>query len=377
MHYGKIKSLMSRFDNPREIYHASEKSLKSISNRSNPSNINNVSNITNTTNTSDVNDNIKINSITDVDILRICKSRKEYSFDREKEKLDKQNIRFITVQDREYPNKLRHIYNPPYGIFVKGNIIDDSRPSVAIVGARNCTIYGKKMAEHFAGVLSLKGVSVVSGMARGIDTSAHKGALINNGDTYAILGCGVNICYPHENINIYTDMQAKGGIISEYPPGSEPLKWHFPARNRIISGLSDVVIVVEAKERSGSLITVEYALEQGKDVYAIPGRIDDELSKGCNAIIKAGAGLLTSPDDVIEQLKSIYIINDEISQKEKYPIAKEFEVVYSVLDLCPKNIDTIIEETGLSSEEVLGKLLKLQLMNLVEEHIKGYYTRRY
>lgn len=343
----KISKIMSVFSNPEEVFCSSYKRL------------------------------LNSRVLSEKDVERICLSKKEYSFDREKERLIKANARFISKDHMEYPNKLKNIYNPPYGLFVKGNIIDCKRPGVAIIGARNCTEYGKKIAEHFSNVLSDNNISIISGLARGIDAYAHKGALKNKGETYAVLGCGVDICYPNENINIFTQMQQRGGIISEYPLGLKPFKWNFPARNRIISGLSDAIIIVEAKEKSGSLITAEYAIDQGKDVYAIPGRIGDELSKGCNNIIKAGAELLNSPEDVIEQLRNKYIFNKENLKKEKYAIAKEFEVVYSGLDLVPKNISTIIEETGLSSEEILGKILKMQLMNLVDEPIKGYYSRRY
>lgn len=346
MHNDKIRHILSVFLNPKELFCATEERLR------------------------------KSKVITDIDIERIINTRRQFSYEKYKYNLDKQNIKFLSIDNNEYPNRLKRIYNPPYALFVKGKIIDSNRPAVAIIGARNCTLYGKKIAENISDVFGINKISVVSGMARGIDTCAHRGALKNDGYTYAVLGCGVDICYPRENINIFSEIQKKGGIISEYPPGIEALKWHFPARNRIISGLADAVIIVEAKKRSGSLITVEYALEQGKDVYAVPGRIDDELSKGCNSIIKAGAEPFLSAEEVVLELKNKYFENSKILKKEKYPIAKDFEVVYSVLDLCPKNINTIIEETELASEEILGKLVQLQLLNLVDEPIKGYYSRK-
>ena len=345
MYNDKIKRIMSVFNNPRELFFASENMLK------------------------------KSKVINDKELSKIILSRKVYSYDKFKESLDKKKIKFITMNSKDYPENLKKIYDPPYGLFIKGNTIPNN-PSVAIVGARNCTLYGKGIAEKIAELFSINGIDVISGMARGIDTSAHKGALKQGGRTFAVLGCGVDICYPRENINIFSEIQKKGCIISEYPPGKDPLKWHFPARNRIISGLADVIILVEAKERSGSLITVECALEQGKDVYAVPGRLDDELSKGCNELIKSGADIFTCTEEVVELLNTRYGLTNKILQKEKYSIAKEYEVVYSGLDLYPKNVDTIIEETGLKSEEILRILLQLQLLNLVDEPIKGYYSRR-
>ena len=197
------------------------------------------------------------------------------------EKLEKNNIKFVSVDDENYPEKLIPFDHKPYFLFYKGKLPDENATAVAMVGARACSNYGRNMAKKIGKELSERGVQVISGMARGVDTYSQLGAIEGGMSTYAVLGSGVDICYPVENIELYGDIINNGGIISEYPPGSSPEGWHFPQRNRIISGLADKIVVIEARENSGSLITVEWALEQGGDVMAVPGRVDDKLSQGC------------------------------------------------------------------------------------------------
>ena len=190
-----------------------------------------------------------------------------------------------------------------------------------------------------------------------------------------MLGCGVDICYPTENIELYENIIKTGGIISEYPPGDKPLAWHFPMRNRIISGLSDKVVVVEAKEKSGSLITVEWALEQGKDVMAVPGRVDDKLSEGCNRLIRSGAGLVRGAKDILEELKyEVFNKERENAIKEKI-LEKDFLLLYSELGLQPKSIDELMEKTGIEYGILADILLQLQLRGLVEQPSDNYYSR--
>lgn len=180
-------------------------------------------------------------------------------------------IKTITIQDKNYPEKLKHIYHPPKELYLLGNENILKETSIAIIGCRDCSDYGKRISYQFAQRLAQKNIAIVSGLAKGIDTYAHKGAVSVEKKTIAVLGCGLDIIYPAENKEVYRKiLQTGGAIITEYPLGTKPLKQHFPARNRIISGLSDGVLVVEARQRSGTLITVEHALEQGKDVYAIP-----------------------------------------------------------------------------------------------------------
>lgn len=213
-------------------------------------------------------------------------------------KLNVSKIKTITIGDEAYPENLMHIYGKPQTLYVLGNEKLLDAQSIAIIGCRKASDYGLKNAYKFGYELAKEGICVVSGFARGIDSYAHKGALAAKGATIAVLGCGLDVVYPPENVDLYKQIvMNNGAIITEYPLGSRPEKHHFPARNRIISGLSDGVLVVEAKERSGTLITVEYALEQGKNVYAIPGNITSQNSYGTNELIKEGAIPITKIED--------------------------------------------------------------------------------
>lgn len=209
---------------------------------------------------------------------------------------------FIPFTSVQYPERLRNIPDPPFCLYVKGKVPEEKVPTVAIVGARACSEYGKAVAAAFGRRLGSGGVQIISGMARGIDGIAQRGTLEGGGETYAVLGCGADICYPLENMDLYKKIPQNGGIISEYPPGTEAQSRLFPPRNRIISGLADVLLVVEARKRSGTYITVLQALEQGKEVYAVPGRITDALSDGCNYLLAQGAGMATSPEVILEEL---------------------------------------------------------------------------
>ena len=264
---------------------------------------------------------------------KLIKHIKQFNVDRFLEQLRKDGIKFVSADDENYPVKLMPYSHKPYFLFYKGKLPDDEMPSVAMVGARACSNYGRNVAKELGRELAKNGVQIISGMARGIDTYSQLGALEGSADTFAVLGSGVNVCYPTENIELYNDIVKNGGIISEYPPDSRPEGWHFPQRNRIISGLSDKVVVIEARENSGSLITVEWALEQGKDIMAVPGRIGEHLSQGCNKLIRSGAGIVTSKEDIISDLK-IKTFNDvnKNTTKEK-TLEKEFLLLYSELGL--------------------------------------------
>jgi DNA processing protein len=261
-------------------------------------------------------------------------------------------------------------------LFYKGKLPDDNIPTVAMVGARACSNYGRNMAKIIGKELSEKGVQIISGMARGIDTYSQLGALEGRTATFAVLGCGVDICYPTENVELYADIIKNGGILSEYPPGSAPEKWHFPQRNRIISGLSDKTVVVEAKERSGSLITVEWALEQGKDVMAVPGHIGERLSHGCNRLIRAGAGIITCVEDILLDLKFEVVHEADKEKPNEKTLEKDFLLLYSELSLQPKNVYELIENTGIIYEKIVGMLLKLQLEGLIEQPYENYFSKK-
>lgn len=208
------------------------------------------------------------------------------------------NINIININEREYPQVLKGIYDPPISLYVKGNIEKLNNKNIGIVGCRECTTYGKKSAEYFAYNLSKQNINIVSGLAKGIDSYAHLGSL-NTGNTIAVLGNGLDIIYPKENLELANEIIKRGGtIISEYPCGTKPDKMKFPARNRIISGISSGIIVIEAKEKSGTLITVDFALEQGRDVFVVPGNINSINSVGTNDLIKQGARLVTTYEDI-------------------------------------------------------------------------------
>ncbi|MBP5529298.1 MAG: DNA-processing protein DprA [Lachnospiraceae bacterium] len=214
------------------------------------------------------------------------------------------NIRWTHLNKKDYPFRLKNIGDPPLMLFYRGKLPDEQRPCVAIVGARECSPYGEKTARMFARELSSVGVQIISGMARGVDGISQRGSISAGGNTFGVLGCGVDVIYPVENKDLFDDILKDGGILSEFDPGTEPLRTYFPSRNRIISGLSDIVLVVEARKRSGTYITVTQALDQGREVFAVPGRITDALSDGCNNLIAAGAGIAVGSQSIIEDLRN-------------------------------------------------------------------------
>lgn len=213
-----------------------------------------------------------------------------------------EGIRILKRGDREYPGRLQEIPGAPEELYVLGRLPEEDRPTVAVIGARDCSEYGRYVASGLGASLARNGVQVISGMARGIDGIGQAAALDAGGSSFAVLGSGVDVCYPAGNRGLYEKLKLGGGILSEYPPGTPPLSRHFPPRNRIVSGLSDVVVVVEAREKSGTLITVDMALEQGREVYVVPGRVTDPLSVGCNRLLKLGAGLLLDPGEFLEEV---------------------------------------------------------------------------
>ncbi len=243
-------------------------------------------------------------------------------------------IRCIEKSDPEYPQIMKQYSSMPAKLYVKGRLPDPKRRTVAVIGARMCSPYGRMQAFRYAKALSVAGVQIISGMALGIDSEGHKGALEGKMPTFAVLGSGVDVCYPKSNRKLYERiLWENGGIISECPLGSGPVSWHFPARNRIISALSDAVLVVEAKENSGSLITAGFALEQGKMVYAIPGAVTDELSRGCHKLIYDGAGIAYCPEIMLEELGISMEKVTQNGEKNNLGLARDLNMVYSCLDL--------------------------------------------
>ncbi len=315
-----------------------------------------------------------LKELTDADRHMIHKSKDSVRIKESYAKVIDKGIYFVTKEDTQYPDKLRNIFNPPFALYVKGNLPKNHIGSIAVIGARNCSDYGREVTKYFAGELAKAGLQVISGLARGIDGFAHEGALAGGGSTYGVLGSGIDICYPIENFSLYMDMQKQGGIISEYGIGVNPNPGFFPMRNRIISGICDGIFVVEAKEKSGSLITVDIGLEQGKNIYAMPGRINDQLSKGCNNLIKIGAKLVSEPEDILEDFFLNYK-NSEKDMKKNYKLLETKEkMVYDSLSFFPKHMNEIAGETNFSIHELSEILLNLELKNYIKQVRKNYYV---
>ena len=298
------------------------------------------------------------------------------------EKLTKRKLNFVSRQSPLFPEKLGNLPDCPYGLFYRGCLPDPARHAVAVIGARRCSNYGQQMAAVLGKALAKESYQVISGMAAGIDGIAQSACLGAGGSSFAVLGSGADVCYPQENDLLYEHLQEEGGIISEYPPMTPPLRHHFPMRNRLISGLSDAVIVVEARAQSGSLITADLALDQGKEVYAVPGRYNDLLSYGCNRLIEQGAGIVLSTENLLENL-AIALNLERIPPKEEDLIRetiREMEAderrVYNALNFDAKSLDEIAADAGLTLLQSMKAILNLQLKNLAAEVSKNRYIRK-
>jgi DNA processing protein len=341
----KIKQLVENYHSPLEIYNMSDTHIS----------------------------NIKM--LTEKEKGLLIKSRCTSQIKENYKKLQEMNIQFINITNEKYPKKLLHIPDEPCCVYVKGKLPHEDLPSVAIIGARNCSNYGREIALEYARELAKNGIQIISGLARGIDSYGHVGALSVGGKTFGVLGSGVNICYPRENYNLYADMIEQGGVISEYPINTQPLSMLFPERNRIISGLADIILVIEAREKSGSLITTDMALEQGKDIFAVPGRVTDALSSGCNRLIGQGAAIANSPQDIMEELGLKAKQNTKIAKKNNNLLERKENMVYSGLDLQPKSLDEIINNIDLEYSEIMMALVDLEIKGLIKETSKNYYVR--
>jgi DNA processing protein len=301
------------------------------------------------------------------------------------------NINFVTFNDAEFPEKLRMIPNPPLSLFFKGHLPESFMPAVAIIGSRNCDEYGSEMAKYFSDSLSEAGIQIISGMAMGIDGISGEAAIGKRGKSYAVLGTGVDICYPEANFNLYEKLISSGGVISEYPPGTPGLKSHFPMRNRIISGLSDALLVIQAKIRSGTSITVDCALEQGKDVYAIPGRLSDDLSAGTNKMLQDGARLVREPMDIIEGVMEYYsqlsidfkkegkrLMSENIKEKILEGLSDGKKKILKCLDEeNPVYIDEILEKTGIEYGSMVKMIFELETQQLIFEKGNNYFVKSF
>jgi DNA processing protein len=276
--------------------------------------------------------------------------------------------RLYTIWNTDYPASLKTLSTPPVLLFSRGELHADDQNAVAVVGSRSATEYGKTVAYDLAQSLAWAGFCVVSGMARGIDSFAHKGALDGGGRTVAVLGNGPDVAYPPENRKLMREIEQQGAVVSEFPPGTAPNPKHFPRRNRIIAGLSRGVIVVQARERSGALITAKHALEQGKEVMAVPGPINARTSKGPNALIKQGAALVEDLDDVLAALGEPLLDRDDKPKPPPCPpLEPEERSLLEKLGKNPVHIDTLCTLTGEPPGRLLAKLLHLELKGVVKQ----------
>ncbi len=326
-------------------------------------------------------------SLSPREILRVLEKKenmdrkkwREY-FDLEKEKkvLEREKIRVVPFYSEEFPALLREIPSPPILLYIKGKLPPRPWKSIAIVGARNPSPYGRFTAERLSRDLSSRGITIVSGMARGIDTHAHRSALKAGGITLAVLGSGLLHPYPAENRPLMDEISGAGAVISEYPLFTPPWRYNFPRRNRIISGLSAGVVVVEARRRSGALITAALSLEQGREIFAVPGKIDSPLSEGTNQLIQEGAKLVRNWEDVWSEFSHVWGAGEEKSRKEAnvaLKLSPEAEKILRVMDEAPLHLDEISRLAEISSQRIYTYIMELAFKEKVKELPGKFYLK--
>lgn len=363
-----VKNLMEYFGNVQAVYHAPERELQKI--------------------------------LKPAQCRLFLDGREKKNPKQEMKELEKRGIRYYSIFDEDYPKRLLKTADAPMGLFVKGSLPGEDELTVSVVGTRKHSYYGEKQTMEFCKMIAGMGVPVISGMARGIDGIAQKTAIANGSKTYAVLGCGVDVCYPEEHIRLYEQIPQYGGIISEYFPGTQPAAGLFPLRNRIISALGDILLVMEAREKSGTLITVDMALEQGKEIWVLPGRVDDALSVGCNRLISQGAYILPTVNEFKEELMDLAVKygrrrldgfvpekgereakegNPDMEQGRKLSLLEK--AVVAVLDYKPLSLTSIYESLDAESRnqypiaQVSVTLIQLCMKNLAKQAGAGYYTR--
>jgi DNA processing protein len=335
-----IKRLLDRFKTPEAVFRAPLKEL------------------------------MKIEGLGEKMAGEIQKGPLEKSVKRELSLLERVGGKIIAFNDDAYPKRLKDIYDPPALVYFRGELRREDELAVAIVGSRKTSPYGRWFTEKIGQDLASHGVTIVSGMARGIDSVAHKGALQGGGRTIAVLGCGIDVIYPSENRDLFYQIIEHGAVLSEFPMGSPPEGGHFPRRNRIISGLSIGVVIVQASSKSGSLITAGYALEQGREVFAVPGNVGAEGSRGTNQLIKEGAKLVESSEDILEDVLPQWRREGEAVRDAEAPgrdLAGGEKVLYELLGETPLHIDAIIRESRLDPGKVSSFLLNLELKGLISQ----------
>lgn len=304
----------------------------------------------------------------------IAKRRTDINLDREVENLDRHGVRAIPMDHTDYPRLLRHIPAQPTVLYIKGSYdpIDDL--AIGIVGTRRSTTYGRDVTRKLSAELAAAGVTIVSGLARGIDSYAHDAALVAGGRTLAICGCGLDTVYPPQNRRLAERIIENGALISEYPVGVPPDGPHFPARNRIISGLSRGVLVIEAPRRSGALITTNFALEQGRDVYAVPGSAMSRQSEGCHELIRSGAALVTSAEHILEDL-NVTASQSAVQSRMVLPETDAEKMLLACIGAEPRHINELSMDTGLPIHEANGTLLTMELKGLIRQSGAQHYVR--
>lgn len=311
-------------------------------------------------------------------ISKFEKERSGIVPEKEWEKLIKQKVSCVSSVCPGYPRLLKELHFPPPLLYYRGSLDSIDKPAVAIVGSRRCTFYGQEVAHRLAVELATAGVSVISGMALGIDTAAHRGTLESRGYTAAVLGCGVDQCYPPKNSDLMQMIIAEGAVISEYPIGTEPLPFHFPQRNRVISGLSLGTVVVEATAKSGALITANFALEQNREVFAVPGNVGSPYSRGSHRLIKEGARLVESASDILEELR-FQTVNEEQLTLATVGLLPELTAIekklLGLIPYQPMHIDNIIQQSGVKASETSALLLSLELKKLIRQTPGKYFMR--
>ncbi len=285
--------------------------------------------------------------------------------------LEKNQVQILTFKDDDYPQILLSIYDPPPFLFVKGEVKRDDRNAVAIVGCRSASHYGKRITERIGRELAQRGITIVSGLARGIDSIGHLSALKENGRTLAVFGSGLDVLYPPENKKLAQQIQSSGAILSEFFLGTKPEAQNFPRRNRLISGLSLGVVIVEAGNKSGALLTARCALEQNREVFAIPGNLGSKNSEGTNRLIKEGAKLVTSVEDILEELRLDTKGEKPVSylqhEKDLSQLSETEKSIFKLISDEPYHIDKIASQVPLSVPEALSALLSLELKGLIKQ----------
>jgi DNA processing protein len=309
--------------------------------------------------------------------------RQFFDLEREKERMQQSGADFITPSDPEYPKLLKEIHDPPIGLYRKGDYNFDA-PCIAIVGSRRTTLYGQSVARKFASELARLNFCIVSGLARGIDTAAHEGALEVGGKTAAVVGCGIDIVYPPENLELYRKIEEAGAVISEFPFGRRADRQSFPMRNRVVAGICDATVVVETDVNGGSMITARFAGEHGRLVFAVPGRIDQATSQGCHQLIRDGAILLTCVDELLEELSYLNGLRPQPLEKPAYTAGENIgeltEDETAILECFDGgailSIDEIATQTTIPAGQVASSLMMLELKCIVTKRADGRFEAR-